>query len=358
MKKFIKVLIWLLVIFLAFFAAAGILLAVHGKRIVTSRMEETLKMPVKLDSIGLRLPFSVRVVNLQVGDLAKAKEISFTPQLLGLLAGKLVISDLQLEGPQFNLVKYPDGTLNLPVLASQSGPQLILTGLAINNGRFSYLDQSIRQEALETVMHKIDLRINKAFFPLTSLNAKINFSGELIDPQEKPLGGASAEGWIDFRAKDMDLTFKVNDLDITYFSAYYGDFISEKKLSSAKLNLLSLFKAKNNALAINSDLRLTDLVYTQEDEAQEAELPTLDFTKKTLDLFADANGNIQLNFTINTLFDRPQVSIAELKKAILQAAVQNLANQPTDQLINKISNMVEDFENFGRQMKDIFKNKE
>ncbi|MCU0652577.1 MAG: hypothetical protein MUC39_06540, partial [Candidatus Omnitrophica bacterium] len=128
--------------------------------------------------------------------------------------------------------------------------------------------------------------------------------------------------------------------------------------SSAKVNLASKLKAENNDLKIDSHFRLSNLIYGQEEQAQERGLPSLDLTKNALDLFTDKKGNLDLDFILKTELDKPRISIKQLKRVILEAAMRNLANQPLDQTINKVQQTIKQFKDFGEEMQKIFGGKD
>ncbi|MDD4899147.1 MAG: DUF748 domain-containing protein [Candidatus Omnitrophica bacterium] len=359
MKKLLIVLIWIIAVILVLLLTAGLLIHLYGKKIVVGQVKENLGIEASLDSIGLKLPLTVELKNLKLGELASVERISLAPNLLGFLAGKIVIADLLLENPQVHLVKSTDGAINLPKL-KQGGKsaEVFITGLKIRNGKFTYNDKFIVPEGLQTVLNNINCSISKVMLPITSLKANLDFNATLEGPAAKALGKLSSKGWVDFGPKDADLNLSVQDLDLVYFAPYYGDFLSTKKLLSAQLNLASACKAKDNNLNIVTDFKLSHLAYAQEEPPQEGQLPELNLMKNALDLFSDENGNVNLTFTINTKFDQPTINIKELKGIILEAAAKNLTSQRPDRVIEKIQNTVEQFKDFGKQMENIFKGKD
>ena len=353
-----KIIIWVLGSTLLFLVVCGIYIRLNGKKILLDQIQKNLQLEASLESISLRLPLTVELKGLKLGELASFKKISLTPNLLGFIAGKIVIANLTLENPRVHLIKSNNGSLNLPKLNEGGAPpQIFITGLVVKNGKLIYDDRFISAQGLKTALGSIDCSISKVMLPLTSLKTNLDFSANLEDPQGKILGNLSGKGWVDFGPKDMDLNLAAKGLDVVYFAPYYGEFLSTKKLLSAKLNLTSACKAKNNDLAIITDFKLSDMVYAQEEARQEGELPQLNFMKSALDLFTDANGNLNLKFTINTKLDHPELSIEQLKDLVLEAAAKNLSNQRPDQIIEKIQNTVGQFKDFGKQMEKIFKGK-
>jgi hypothetical protein len=357
MKKS-KILIGLLIVILTIFVVLSILVALYGKEIVESQIEQNLKMKASLGSIKLGLPLTIRLRNLEVGDLFQADKISFSPNILGLVIGKVVLSGFTLTNPVINLEQSQEGKLNLPQLEQRGKqPPVYLTGLTIKNGKFTFTDKKISSEGYKIILDKISLKVSKVAFPLTSLNTKVDLSATFLNPSGKALGSMSADGWIDFGYKDMDGTFQIKDLDVVYFSPYYGDFISQKKLLSAKLNFTSLLKAKSNDLEAKCNFLLSDLVY-EKSEPRAEEPPQLNLFKDALDLFTDKEGKLSLEFSINTKLDKPAITPSDLQKAILKAAMQNISKQSPQELYEKVSDTVDQFKQFGKELKEIFKRKE
>ena len=323
MKSINKAIIWALLIILTVFISCSIAVALFGKKIVISRIEENLKTKASLGGISLGLPFTLNLTNLEVGNLFKAERISANPDILGFLAGKTV-----------------------------------LNRLVIKNGEFIFSDKKLSPEGFKIIIGNINAYFSKVMLPYAALNTELKLYANIMDVNARIIGGVDALGWIDFGAKDMDATLQIKNLDVTYFAPYYGDFISNRKLLSAKLNLTSLLKATNNDLTIASSLKLSDLVYAKEEPPREGEPAAPDLVKNTLELFSDAKGNLSLDFSINTKLDNPGISISEFKRAILNAAVKNLSHQPPEALIEKVTNTLGQFKDFRKELKNIFKKKE
>jgi len=358
MTKLKIVLMGILVVVIIIFVSTFVWFLRNGKSFVESQIEENLNAKVSTGSIRVDLPLTVTVDNLEVGDLLKAKRISFSPDIIGFLFGKVVLSGLTVYEPQIYLVQSEDGSLNIPEPKKQAKTSPIyLLGLTVKNGKFTYVDKKLRPEGFLTILDNIEVRIAKVMFPPTSLNTKFNLSGRFVDSDSKELGKIDFSGWIDFWPKDMDGALLLKNLDAAYFNPYYGDFISKRKMLSAKLNITSLMKAKNNDLKIATSLLLSDMVYEETAQPQEGEAPTVDLGKSTLDLFTDKQGNLILDFVLNTKLDNPAISQNMLKKAILNAAFKNLANQSPQDLIEKVTGNIKNFEEFGKQMKELFKKK-
>ena len=354
LKKF-KWLIILLVVFLVIFIVVNILFGIFARQIVIDQIQNNLNTPVKLESISLSLPLCVNLSGLEVGSLAKVKKLSVSINPLGFLAKKVVISNLSMLEPQIFLTQGADGSMNLPVL-KQGGnpPPVYLTGIQIKNGRVIFTDKKVSSGITQIIIEKLRLNASKDMLPVTSLNVRFDFSADFTDTADNRLGNVSAEGWVDLGPKNMDAKIQVKDLEITQFAPYYGNFISNKKISSGKLNLTSMLKAKNNQLEIVNNFRLSGLVYAQQEQGGIGELSGLDMVKNALDLFTDKSGNLDLEFTINTQLDKPALDPDKLKGMILKAAMKNLANQPPEELAEKVMDTVDKIKEFSKGLKEIF----
>jgi len=350
MKKKFKILIIILGVFLLLFGIASILIGIYAPKIVEQQIQQNLKVKASLGKIGLSLPLTVTIEKLEVGDLAKVKSISFTPNLLALLGGKIVLHGLTVMEPVINLEQSADGKINLPVMEQKGkAPEVFLTSLKVENARITFTDKKVAG-GCQIIVDKLNVSIAKVALPITSLATNFNISAQLLSQSQEPSGEILFSGWLDYPSKDMDGKLEVKDLQVTNFAPYYGNFISNRKLLSAKLNLESTFKAVNNALNIVSDLNLSHLIY----ENAESQQPELDLAKNALDLFTDAQGNLHLVFNIDTQLDNPSLSPDKLQSIILKAAMKNLSNQSPEQIVDKVNNMIEKFKGYGKELKDIF----
>jgi len=360
MKRIYKILLWLAAIFFIIFILANIALSLFAKQIVVGQIEQNIKLRTTLDKISIGLPFSIKLNKLAVGDLFKADEISVSPNILGFFAGKIVINNVTLVNPVVNLELASDGSLNLPKLEQKGSgkqPAVYLIGLNIRNGKVVFTDKKVELSGYKVILGKLNARIAKVMLPPTSLKANFKISTDVLDPDSQKLGSATLDGWIDFGPKDMDAVLNIKDLDLVYFSPYYGNFISNKKLLSAKLNVNTTFRSKDNNLNIFTDFKLSNLTYARQEQV-EGELPELDLTRNALDFFTDSKGNLSLEFEINTQLDHPGVKPDELKKIILKAAAKNLANQSPTDLIQKVNDNIDQFKAIGKTLKSIFQGKD
>lgn len=334
-----KIIVWVLIITGALVLSSTLLIFLFGKDILVSQIERNLKTRSSIGSLYFWPPTRFRVHKLKIGDLFYAREVSFSVNPLGFLAGKIILDGLTITEPQVTLEQSAEGKLNLPQLAEKGkSPNLIPTGIVITNGKFIFTDRKVSAAGFNTVIDKFNFYLTKANPIPLSLRANYGFSGIVTDINYKVLGRLGGEGWLDFGLKDMDGYLEIKDLDAVHFQPYYGNFISERKLLAAAVNLRADLKSKSNDLSAKCHFELANLAY--EAPAAQEEKPTI--FSNSLDLFTNDQGKIILDFTLRTRFDQPSFNIRKFRSAVTKAAGQTLSKQP-DKVIERMGNTFEQF---------------
>ncbi|MBN2830911.1 MAG: DUF748 domain-containing protein [Candidatus Omnitrophica bacterium] len=357
MKRIHKIIIWVIAVIITVFIFLNLTIPFFAKKIIVDKIEESFKVKASLGGLSITPPLSINLTNLEIDGLFKADRISVSLNILGIFAGKIVLSGVTLINPVITLEQSSSGKLNIPQFeATGKQPPVYITGFSLRNGRIIFIDKKADIKGFKVILSRINADISKVALPLTSLKTNFRVSADFLRANESKIGDIIFTGWVDFAPKDMDAKLNLRDLDITYFSAYFGDFISEKELLSAKLNIQTAFKSRNNDLEALTNFKLSDLIYAEGREML-LEGHSLNLAKSALDFFTDTDGNLILEFKVKTKLDNPSISIDELKKIILQAAAKNLVRQRPEDLIKKVSDNIEQFKDFGKEMKKLFKEK-
>lgn len=357
MNKLKKKIIWILIVLAALYITANIAFGVFGKAIVISQIEKNLKLKASLSRVSVGFPLAISISKLEVGELLRADSLSFSPSILGLLAGKIVLNELRIDSPEITITKNIDGKLNLPKLESKGGPPILLAGLKIKGGKFIFIDKKINPEGHRVEVKDINADIVRAAFPPGSMYTNFKLSAALADADGRPSGRALASGWIDFRPKDMEGKIELKDIDGASLSPYYQNIVAGKKLLSAKLNFTGDLKARHNDLTAKCRMELSNVVYAKP-ESTEGKREVSDILPSILNIFSNDSGNVVFNFTISTKLDKPKIDVVSLKGSIGQAAVENISSQPPEKVIEKVKEAAEEFEEIGKSLKEIFKKKE
>lgn len=358
MKKLSKRIALVLVILAALYLIANAAFGAFGKAIIISQIEKNLKLKASLSRVSINFPLSINISKLEVGDLLKTDSLSFSPSVLGFLAGKIALNELRISGPEITIVKSTEGQLNLPKLESKgSPPPILVAGLKIKNGKFIFIDKKINPEGHRVVVEDINADITRPAFPPGSLYANFKVSASLAGTGSKSGGSAMASGWIDFKPKDMDGKVELKDIDGASLAPYYQNIIPDKKLLSAKLNFTADLKARHNDLTAKCQVEFSNVVYAKPEDS-EGKKEVSDIIPSILNIFSNDSGNVSLNFTITTKLDKPKIDVVSLRGSIGQAAVENISSQPPEKVIEKLGEAAEEFKEIGKSLKDIFKKKD
>ncbi len=357
MKK-VKIAVKIVLFFALLFIVLNIAVKFFAKRAIAGKIGEGLGVKVSLGNLSITPPLSVNLYDIKAGDLFKAKRISARPSILGLLAGKIVLSKVSVISPDITVTQSADGKLSIPQPKGKKGkaPAVYITGFILRDGKITFIDKKVRPDGFKVLIGGLNIDISKVVFPPYSLKTYFDIAAQFNKPENGALGRASFSGWIDLGAKNMDARLSVENLDITYFSPYYGNFISSRKLLSAELNSTTDFEARDNDLKTATKFNLSRLVYAQE-EPDLLGVPSLSLSKKALDLFTDSEGNLKLEFEFDTKLDNPTVTITQLENIILKSTVKNIASQDPAEFIKKVTDNLDSFKEFGKELEGIFKGK-
>lgn len=353
MKKALKIAIWILAVLILFFAALNIFLRVFGRAIIVSQIEKNLKAEVKLASLQIGLPLSITLNGLEIRGLIKADKISFSPSLLAMMAGKIVLGNLRVTKPRITILKESDGSFNFPIKPSGGqAPPILLTALKIDNGRLDFIDKKISSEDYRITVDKINVDIAKVMFPPASLYTNFDVSAVLLNMAGSPAGDISLLGWIDFGPKNMDGELKLENADFSSLAPYFKGAFAVKELLSARLNFNANLKAVNNDLT--AKCRAEFITGTKQESVSSGSRAV----SNILSLFSDRLGKINFDFTINTKLDNPRIDSLNVLGNIGHAAVESIANQSPEKVVERVKDTVEQFKDLGKGFKDVFKKKE
>ncbi|HNX80596.1 MAG TPA: DUF748 domain-containing protein [Candidatus Omnitrophota bacterium] len=357
MKVVLKIFGILCIVMVVAFIGLAVWVKFSGKGFLEKQITDACKTQTTIQKVSLSFPLRVTLEGLRFGDLAYAEKISCSPNIVALLAGKIVIDGLAVVNPVITLRQSQDGSLNIPVF-DQKGtppPQVFVNGLMVKQGKFTFTDYKIDPAGFMITADTIKADISRISFPFTQLKTDFSASADLFGKSNEKIGSFDAQGWFNLLSKDLDATIRCQEVQVAYFAPYYGDFLSKKKLTSVTLNLTNKLTAVKNELTVVSDLKLFNFVYAQTESTETTsgvgQLPA--FTD-ALDLFRDDKGDLSLQFVINTKLDNPALNAEQLKKTVLTAAMKNLKNQSPEHIIQKVIDTVSKFKSFGEGMKKMF----
>lgn len=344
-----------------FFSIAYAFFLVEAKNIIAKKIEQASGHRTSIGKLDVRPPLNLEIRNLEVEGLLKAGYIYISPSIPNLLIGRIALNKIKIVSPQLTYQRIPapvavqDGSTPVtgsgpivataPVIAPHTAAvrqdkvlPIIIKSLKVYSGRLNFIDSSAASGTIRFAIK--DIYFYATNLSSISTDAVTNFSlkGNISWNTGEPDGKLFAQGWLNFRKKDMAATLKVENIDAIVFYPYYSTWVDLEKahIDKAKLNFSSNIKGANNNVDAVCHLELADIVRKvrpPEEKQQKAEI----LTDAVLDMFKSMNqGKVILDFTLHTKMDQPVFGFGNIKSAFegkLNAGRARAGLRPQDMLL-------------------------
>ncbi len=353
MKLLIKILVSVVVFIVVLVFAGYIFLNVQGKNMVKQQLSGVFSKPVSVKDVKVNFPLTIRIEELEIqGFLLTDLSINVNP--LGLLAGKVVLNKLVISKPNLNLIRFQDGSLNLPLKENKGGNQVvpIILNFDLIGGKVHYVDNYKNFSGYAIDISEIDIKIRKKGL---GFNPAFNFdiSAQIGD---KTAAGKNirSSGWIDLAKKNMDGNIEMKDLNSAYIMPLYQKILGDS-VSQAMMNLNAKLTAKDNNLKCECNLQLSGLKSQPQEPGQEEVKKSRDITaiSNIFDIFSSPEGKLELDFIIYTKLDHPGFERIDFGPNMFKAATKNLISNP-EETVSKVKEIGKDIKEWGKQKgKDI-----
>jgi hypothetical protein len=338
MRKIDKI-IGLVVIVLAIcFGAAYIFLTVSGKAILIKKIEELTGKKTTIGYFGFTPTFHLEIRSLNVENLFKTDAIYITPDVIGLLTGKIRFNNLKFIRPEVTFIRTPPEVVEgvdanghlimveppppaVPAAAtapakSKSIP-LAFKHFKIKDGKLIFIDQSMTSKSIKIVIKDLNCSITNLYLYPRPVTTNFSINGKIPWREGESEGQVELSGWINNAKKDMQATLKIRDIDAIYLYPYYATWVDldKARIEKAKLNFSGDVVGVNNDVVVNCYMELVDMVRTPLEEGQREEKASL-ITNRVLEMLKAADeGKVELKFSIKTKMDNPQFGFENFKTA-------------------------------------------
>ncbi len=325
----IKILKRVIVVLAIVFAVVYLFLLFKGRTILVRELKQMTQKEVSLGYCSITLPLNINIKNLDIKDLLKVESATISPSFIGFLTGRVVLNSVIVEKPEFTYERFPPQAVGLTsrgnsdaVMAAakskvRTGIPIILRRLIIKDGRVNYIDHTVSTGGIMITLRDINLKLRNIYAFPASIITNFELSGKIPWKEGQDEGKIEAKGWLDLIRRDMEGSFKIEDIDGIYLYPYYSTWVDLEKarIEKAKLNFSANVKGVNNNVTAECHLELTDIVRKPR-PAGEGEDKAEKITNAVLDVFKALNqGKIVLDFTIRTKMDRPELGFGNIKMA-------------------------------------------
>jgi len=331
MKNIIKILVVIAVIALGLYFSLWGFVNLKGKAFLEDKLSSLDANRVSIGKVSFLPPLGIKIEGLNSSRLT-LKELKASLSLPNLLIGRLYFNALGIKDSTADIV-LDGGIVTLPfytfsrdikgtkVSSSEEKPSvfskspkvrtpvILIKTLSFSGININFTDKT-KDKGFRGSLSGIKGRISNFSFPLKrrmsfSLLSGLKIKETLINKD------ISLEGWIDFRHKSMNSSFKINKFSYRDFSMYYPDSFKPDNLGVEKavLSLTGRLKSIKNNLSISGNLSLIDYKFAEDKNAQ----MKTSIIKGVLGMFKGNKGYPEMNFETTTKFDHPRLDFSMIK---------------------------------------------
>jgi hypothetical protein len=296
-----------------------------GKGMIIDNLQKITGKKARIGYINLLPLLKLRIDDLDIEGIAKIKEITVSPSLIYLFAGKIALNKVLILEPQITYVRKAavegQGEVFFGALSRNKDVKirqgLVIKRLKIKNARINFTDYVSSEQGLEIMIRDVNFYLNNAYVFPASVITNFKLEGNIPWKEGEAEGKIEAEGWVDFNKKNMQAKLNISDIDGVYLYPYYSDWVDldKARIEKATLNFTSDIQGLNNDITAQCHLELANMVRRALSDGEQSEKAAR-ITDAVLDIFKALNqGNIVLDFTIKTKMDKPEFGFSNIKTA-------------------------------------------
>ncbi len=349
-----KIFLTLGVIILVIFFALHAFISIKGRDLLTRKLGSVFQSEVIIGRVTTGFPLQIIVKDLEVKHWFKIKKALAGTGIIDVFGGNFVLSDLKVEGIEFELEKRKRQAEPEPEKAvdSQAGQdasnapvptagiesvedfflsqRIFLRRLIISDGTLVYTDYTKGEIPIKLKIKDLNVRVENFQWPfLNSSAVSFELSGRIPWENVKEDGRIEFAGWINFFKKDMSAKLEIKGIDGIYIYPYYSSLvdIDKARVEKARLNFTSNITSFNNDVTAPCHLELTQISFKPKDN-QDKEDRMEKITNVVLGLFkAMDQGKIVLNFNLKTKLDGPEFGLGIIQEALKEKIILSRKSQ-------------------------------
>ena len=376
MKIFKRIIITILFFLIIIYLGLGVFIWTRGKVLLTKRLSQEVGREVRIGSLYLVPPYSININDLEIKNILFVDRVKLEPSIIGLLLGRLGLNKLIVNKPEISIVRLKPNKLNIDEVIDfieqrQSEKRVgIYTNESrnISSKKAQEVNFFVKEAIIKYGSISFDDKIARISFSISAIDfsvvtelmdfkTRVNLDAKVLSDKDTNLGLIWASGWLNFVKKDMDAKFSLEDVDVSYFSPYFREFLKGAK--SGKLLLTAKMISKNNNLVINCQLETRNLSFVDE-------TLIVDVEDKKITLFNNLTGIIFgtlfgpgsagiFDFSIHTKFDCPRLEGLRFKGNIFKEPIKKIFEGGHKEKIEAVKKVGKDFEAIGKELKEQFK---
>jgi len=184
----------------------------------------------------------------------------------------------------------------------------------ILKGSVDFEDRKMAEPPAQIQLRELDLELKDIQYPFISSHSFIELKGRIKGRKKE--GDIHTEGWIDLQTTDMEISFKVKEVEVKIFEPYYRKRVSAE-IETGYIDMDAKITVKKKTIDAPGHLELVDL------RIKEGSGTVLWIPAETLvSLLRDKGNRIPVAFHVKGRMDDSQFSLQEafLTKVALSLA--------------------------------------
>jgi hypothetical protein len=304
-------------IVVALLAGAYLFLSFYAVKFVQARLQKSVGPgltiagftvhPTYLGAKGIRYedPLSKK-------RMAQIEEVRIYPGILSLFRGNLEVRKLTILNPYLNVYRSRNGALAAPWVGEESKqkerasresePLRIEIGQMRVTGGVVEFEDRIGETPARIELRELDLEMKEIRYPLVPTRSPIRLEGKIRGGERK--GKISMSGWIDLKTMNLEISFKVEELDIKSFEPYYRRRVSAE-IETGCLDMDCRIVVKERVIDAPGQMVLKEL------RIKEGGTVFWIPAKTVVSLLKDRGGRIPIQFHLKGNVDDPKFKIQE-----------------------------------------------
>jgi hypothetical protein len=247
-------------------------------------------------------------------------EMRIYPDLPSFLKGTMRIREWKVLQPSFFFYRSREGSFIGPWTTleekekdkeisddrGRKGKEPILIKIdliRIQRGSIDFQDRKMGEPPAQIRLRNLDLNIRNVQYPIISTHSSVELKGKVEGKTKE--GDIYTKGWIDLNTTDMEISFKVQEIEVKTFEPYYRKRVSAE-IETGYIDMDTKITVKKKTIDAPGQLKLIDL------RIKEGGGTVLWIPAKTLvSLLRDKGNRIQVAFHVKGSMDDPQFSLQE-----------------------------------------------
>ncbi len=318
------------VLLVSIYTLISLFLILQGRAYIRNKLEKFTQKKVAIETLRFIPPLTIDIKGLDIENTLKADSVVISgsiTSIVTILTGNIVLNELRIVKPEFMYQRVPRAPQTvkpssfLPFIPGSKSQRLpfrfVAKRIIIKDGSIDFIDNTAGPEGIKIAVKDINFKLNNIYIFPRSTVTNIELRGKIPWRENRPPGSIEADGWLNFAKRDMQLTFKIKDIDGVYLYPYYSNWVDLEKarIDRATLNFSSNIQGFNNNVTADCHLELADIVRKplppEHGEQKESKI-----TNAVIGMFkALDQGKVVLDFTIRTKMDKPEFGFGNVKMA-------------------------------------------